>query len=274
MPNRAAMRTVISLAIALAAFVAPVAAEIHLEPLAYQDGAVALEGTIAYDDAQGMEKRPAILVCPEWRGLDEYAKSRAKQFAQLGYLALAVDPYGKGIVAKDNEEAGKLAGALKGDRPAMRRRARAALDALTAHQLAAKGSVVAVGYCFGGTMALELARDGAPLRAVITVHGGLAPGNDADGKPMLASHDKLVAKVLALHGADDPFVKQTEVAAFMDEMRAAGADWQLVQYGGAVHSFSNPRSGDDPSKGVAYNALADRRSWDEITRFLADLFPR
>jgi dienelactone hydrolase len=261
-----------SLLAAIVTTSATASAEVHGEALAYRDGDLALVGFLAYDDAQGVEKRPAILIAPEWRGLDDYAKSRAKQLAALGYVALALDPYGKGQVAKDNDEAGKLAGALKNDRPAMRKRARAALDALSAHPLAAQDSVAAIGYCFGGTMALELLRDGAPLRAVVTVHGGLAPGKDAQGQPLLARRS--TTKVLALHGGDDPFVSQAEVAGFMDEMRAAGIDWQLVQYGGAVHSFSNPRSGDDPSKGVAYNQVADRRSWAALTGFLADIFPR
>jgi dienelactone hydrolase len=259
-----------------AAFILAIAtaasAEVHTEPLAYSDGDVQLVGFLAYDDAQGVEKRPAILVAPEWRGLDDYAKSRAKQFAALGYVALALDPYGKGQVAKDNDEAGKLAGALKGDRLAMRKRARAALDALDANALAARDSTAAVGYCFGGTMALELLRDGAPIRAVITVHGGLAPGKDAQGQAMTAKAS--TTKVLALHGGDDPHVPPAEVQGFIDEMRGAKIDWQLIEYGGAVHSFSNPKSGDDPSKGVAYNAVADRRSWAALTGFLADLFPR
>ena len=249
---------------------ATASAEIHGESLAYKDGEVALEGFIAYDDAQGLEKRPAILIAPEWRGLDDYARSRAKQLAALGYVAFALDPYGKGVVAKDADEAKKLSSALKGDRIAMRKRARAGLDALAAHQLAARDSVAAVGYCFGGTMVLELLRDGAPVRAVITVHGGLAPGGD----DQRAVRGRSQAKVLALHGADDPYVTQAEVSGFMDEMRSAGMDWQLVQYSGAVHAFSNPKSGDDPSKGVAYNEVADRRSWAEMTRFLADIFPR
>jgi dienelactone hydrolase len=265
--NRPLLRIVFILACALTA-----SAEVRTEPLAYADGDVQCIGFLAYDDAQGVEKRPAILVAPEWRGLDDYAKSRAKQFAALGYVALALDPYGKGQVAKDNDEAGKLAGALKNDRPALRKRGRAALDALDAQPLAARDSTAVVGYCFGGTLALELLRDGAPLRAVITVHGGLAPGRDAQGEPMTAKAS--ATKVLALHGGDDPHVTQAEVQGFIDEMRGARIDWQLVEYGGAVHSFSNPKSGDDPSTGVAYNAVADRRSWAALTGFLGDLFPR
>jgi dienelactone hydrolase len=264
-------RTILHAAFILA-LAASASAEVHTEALPYADGDVQCVGFLAYDDAQGVEKRPAILVAPEWRGLDDYAKSRAKQFAALGYVALALDPYGKGQVAKDTDEAGKLAGALKGDRPALRRRGRAALEALAANALAARDSTAVVGYCFGGTLALELLRDGAPLRAVITVHGGLAPGKDAQGQALTAKPS--TTKVLALHGGDDPYVTPAEVAGFIDEMRGAKIDWQLIEYGGAVHSFSNPKSGDDPSKGVAYNAVADRRSWAALTTFLADLFPR
>ena len=249
-------------------------AEVKIQPVAYQDGATALEGYLAYDDAQGLERRPAILIAPEWRGLDEYAKSRARQFASLGYLAFALDPYGTGIVASDDADAKTRSSALKNDRSLLRQRGMAALQTLMSQPLAARDSVVAIGYCFGGTLVMELARAGAPLRAAIAVHGGLAVGKDAQGNLMPAAAGVVKAKILALQGGDDPFVTQAEDDAFMDEMRAAKVDWQLMEYGGAVHAFSNPKSGNDVSSGHAYNALADRRSMALITQFLGDLFPR
>lgn len=253
---------------------APLMAEIKQEPLAYREGDVQFEGVVCYDDAQGLERRPAILVMPEWYGLNDFAKGRARWLAGMGYVALAVDPYGKGVVAKDVEQAKALSTPVRSDRPLMRRRARAAFDALAAHPLAARSSMAAVGYCFGGTMALELARDGADLRAAISLHGGLGTGTDAQGAPLAAKAETLKTKLLVLHGADDPFVPPAEVAAFMDEMRAARADWQLVHYSGAVHAFTNPKAGDDPSKGAAFNAVAERRAHEAARAFLADLFPR
>jgi dienelactone hydrolase len=122
-----------------------------------------------------------------------------------------------------------------------------------------------MGYCFGGACALELARSGAPVKGVVTFHGGLANPNPADAK-------NIKGKVLVLHGADDPFVKQEEVKGFMDEMRAAGVDWQLTQYSGAVHSFTVKAAGNDNSKGAAYNAAADRRSWQAMKDFFAEVF--
>ena len=249
-------------------------AEIRTEVVDYQDGATALEGYIAYDDSLGVERRPAVLIAPEWRGLDEYAKSRARQFAALGYLAFALDPYGKGVVVASDADAKARSGIFKADRTLLRARGRAGLDALTRQPLAARDSIAAIGYCFGGTLVLELARSGADIRAAIAVHGGLAPGSDAKGLPLPAQAGIVTAKIMALQGGDDPFVTQAELTGFTDEMRAAKVDWQLMEFGGAVHAFSNPHAGSDPSTGRAYNAVADHRSMDIICHFLADLFPR
>jgi dienelactone hydrolase len=140
---------------------------------------------------------------------------------------------------------------------------RAGLDYLAGLPQADTSRMAATGYCFGGKCALELARSGAPLKAVVTFHGALTTADPADAK-------NIRAKILVLHGADDPFVKQDDVKGFMDEMRAAGVDWQLVQYSGAVHSFTDPRAGNDNSKGAAYNANADRRSWRAMRDFFEE----
>jgi len=249
-------------------------AEIRVDLVDYHDGATALQGYLAYDDSLGVERRPALLIAPEWRGLDDYAKSRARQFAALGYLAFALDPYGKGVVVASDADAKSRSALLKADRTLLRARGRAALDALLTQPLAARDSIAAIGYCFGGTLVLELARSGADIRAAIAVHGGLAAGTDAKGVPLPAQTGVVTAKIMALQGGDDPFVTQAELTAFTDEMRAAKVDWQLMEFGGAVHAFSNPHAGSDPSSGRAYNAVADHRSMDIICHFLADLFPR
>lgn len=238
------------------------------ETVEYQDGTTVLEGYLAYPtDGVAAAKRPGVLVFHDWMGVSADTKRRADQLAALGYVAFAGDVYGKGVRPASSEEAGKVAGRYKGDRSTMRTRGEAALKRLLADPRVDPAKVAAIGYCFGGTEALELARDGAPLAGVVTFHGGLGSPRPEDGK-------NIKARVLVLHGADDPFVKPEEVAAFEDEMRQANVDWQLVAYGGAVHAFTIQGAGSDKSKGAAYDAKADARSWDAMNRFFGELFPQ
>ena len=201
----------------------------------------------------------------EWKGLNDYATRRAAQLAELGYVAFAADMYGKGVRAKDHDEAAKLSGVYRNDRQLMRRRILAALEELRRHDLVDDARIAAIGYCFGGTTVLELARSGADILGVVSVHGGLSTQSPEDAK-------RIQGRVLALHGADDRFVGPEEVAAFRQEMEQAGVDYRLIAYPGAVHSFSVPEAGDDPSTGMAYNPDADRQSWQELVAFLADVF--
>jgi dienelactone hydrolase len=233
-------------------------------PVEYQQDNTALEGYSVYDDAfQG--KRPGVLVVHQWTGLGSYEKKRAAMLAQLGYNVFAVDIYGKGVRPTNPKDAGAEASKYKNDRALLRARVRAGLEVLARHELTDSKRVAAIGYCFGGTTVLELARSGADLAGVVSFHGGL-------GSPAPGDARNIKAKVLALHGADDPFVPPTEVAAFEQEMRLAGADWQLVAYGGAVHAFTDWNVGGDNSKGAAYNERADRRSWEAMRQFFAELF--
>lgn len=241
-------------------------AEIVTKDVLYRHGDVELEGYVAYDDAS-KERRPGVLVVHEWMGLGDNAKTRARMLAGEGYVAFAVDMYGKGVRAKDTKEAGALAGKYKGDRDLMRGRIQAGLDELLKREDVDPSRVAAIGYCFGGTTVLELARSGAPVAGVVSFHGGL----DA---PKPAAKEGVKAKVLVLHGADDPYVKPEEVAGFEKEMREAGADWQLVSYGGAVHSFTNPDAGSDNSRGAAYNESADKRSWRAMKDFFTEIFAK
>jgi dienelactone hydrolase len=234
------------------------------ETVEYKHGDVALEGYIAYDDAL-KGKRPGVIVVHEWMGLNPYAKKRADQLAALGYVGFAIDMYGKGVRAKDAKEAGALATIYRNDRNLMRSRADAALAFFRKHPRVDDKMIAAMGYCFGGTVVLEMARGGADLLGVVSFHGGLDTPNPGDTK-------NIKGKVLVLHGADDPFAPKEQVLAFWDEMRKAGADWQMNIYGGAVHSFTNPDSGNDPSKGVAYNEKADKRSWEAMTIFFEEIF--
>ena len=239
-------------------------AEVVSEWVEYKQGDTVLEGYLAYDNAVS-GKRPGVLVVHEWKGVGPYVKRRAEQLAKLGYIAFAADIYGKGVRPQTNDEAAKVAALYKNNRKLMRARAAAGLDLLKNHKLTDTKQIAAIGYCFGGTTVLELARSGADIRGVVSFHGGLDTPTPEDAK-------QIKAKVLALHGGDDPFVTAEHVAAFQDEMRKGGVDWQMVSYGGAVHSFTVPEAGDDPSKGAAYNEQADKRSWEAAKTFFAEIF--
>jgi len=239
-------------------------AAIKTKLVEYRQGDTVLEGYLAWDDAR-TTRRPGVLIVHEWTGINAHMRQRAEMLAKLGYVAFAADIYGKGIRPTDPSEAARIAGIYKSDRPLMRARVRAGLDELKRQKLVDPLRLAAIGYCFGGTTVLELARDGADLKGVISFHGGLSTPTPQDAK-------NIRGKVLALHGADDPFVKPDEVAAFQNEMRVGGVDWQFVSYGNAVHSFTNAAAGTDNSKGAAYNQKADRRSWEAMKVFFAEIF--
>jgi dienelactone hydrolase len=238
--------------------------KIKTEPLEYKDGQTVLKGYLAYDESTDA-KRPGVLVFSEWYGLNEYAKSRARQLAALGYVALAADMYGDGKVAESPAEAAGLAEGLRRDRKAMRVRALLALTELERIKTVDPDKTAAIGYCLGGTVALELARSGAVMRGVVSFHGGLDTPNPADGM-------NIKCKVLVCHGAKDPHVDANQVAAFQKEMTDANVDWHMIVYSGAVHAFTNPASGNNPASGVAYNEKADRRSWTAMKSFFDEVF--
>lgn len=248
---------------ALLCFVVPSArAEVKTETVEYKQDDTVLQGYLSYDTAV-KGKRPAILIAHDWLGCTDYQKSRAEMLAALGYVALAGDLYGKGVRPANAKEASALTEKYYGDRALIRVRMKAGLDFLASQPQADTSRMAVIGYCFGGNCALELARSGAPLRAVVTLHGALHNPTPEDAK-------NIKAKVLVLHGADDPYVKPEEVQEFMDEMRKAGVDWQIVMYSGAVHSFTDKRAGSDNSKGAAYNEAADRRSWQAMKDLFAE----
>mgnify|MGYP003334993440 FL=1 len=251
------------LAVLLASLL-PAAAAIKSGPVEYKQGNVTLEGWQAHDDARP-GPRPGILVVHQWKGLSAYEKKRAEMFAQLGYNVLCVDIYGQGIRPTAPKDAAAEAGKYKTNRSLLRARVNAGLDVLKKNPLTDPQRIAAIGYCFGGTTVLELARSGANVAGVISFHGALDSPAPADAK-------NIKGRVLALHGADDPFVPQKDVDAFCAEMRDAKVDWQLVSYGGSVHSFTLWDAGNDNSKGAAYNEKADRRSWEAMKTFFAELF--
>lgn len=241
-------------------------AKIVTRDVEYRQGAAVLQGYLAYDDSS-RAKRPGVLVAHQWKGLGEYEKRRARMLAQMGYVAFALDIYGKGVRPKTAQEAGIQAGIYRNNRPLLRERARAAVIELRRNLLVDTDRLAIIGYCFGGTTALELARSGANLRGFVTFHGAL-------DTPDTSLARNIKGKVLVLHGAIDPYVPPQQVLAFRDEMEAAKVDYQIIAYSGAVHSFTEREAGDDISKGAAYNANADRRSWQAMQTFFNEIFAR
>jgi len=237
----------------------------------YKQGDTVLEGFVSHPDAKDVESErhhPAVVLVHEWMGLGSYTKARAKQVAsELGYVAFAADIYGKGVRAHNMEEAGKLATIYKNDRVLLRGRVNAAIDAVKKRPGVDPNRVVVMGYCFGGTAALEAARSGAAILGTVSFHGGLSTPNLADAK-------NIKGRVLILHGAEDPLVSADEVRVFEEEMRAAHVDYELVKYGGAVHSFTNWETPYKEGAPFGYNEKADQRSWTEFKTFLNDIFKK
>ena len=244
-------------------------AEIKTEHIKYTSGQTTLEGVLAYDDA-ATDKRPGVLVCPEWWGRNEYADSRARQLAALGYVAFAIDMYGDGKTTTDPKQAGEWAGKVSSDPAEMRVRAAAGLKVLAEHAKVDDSKLAAIGYCMGGTVALELARSGQPhtenLRAIVPFHAStLAAKNPDDNKNIKGS-------ILVCHGQDDAFVKPEQIENFHKQMKDAGIDYQFASYSGAVHAFTNPDADSFGVPGVKYNQKADKRSWTAMRNLLSEVF--
>jgi dienelactone hydrolase len=230
----------------------------------YQDRDTVLEGYSA--QPKGItEKRPGVLVIHDWMGLNDHYKKLSNRLADMGYVVFAADIYGKGVRPANSQEAAAQATRYKSDRNLLRERVRAGLDKLLKNKDVDPNRVAAIGYCFGGTTVLELARSGAPIAGVVSFHGGLDSPTPEDGK-------NIKAKVLVLHGADDPFVPPKDLAAFQEELRKGNVDWQMIYYGGQVHSFTTPYAGNDKSKGAAYDEKTDKRSWEAMKLFFNEIF--
>ena len=238
-------------------------AKLVTKTIEYKQGDTTLEGYLAYDDSFS-GKRPGVLIVHQWMGLTDYEENRAAMLANLGYVAFCADIYGKGIRPQNYKDAGAEASKYKTDRALLRLRVNVGLDELKKCELVDTQRVAAIGYCFGGTTVIELARSGAELNGIVSFHGGLDSPTPADGK-------NIKCKVLVCHGADDPFEKAEDLAAFEKEMRDADVDWRLIKYGGAVHSFTQPMA-NGSLPGAKYNARADKRSWADMKSFFAEIF--
>ena len=231
----------------------------------YLDGDAVLEGFFAYDDAvEG--RRPAVLISHAWGGRDEFVADKAKRLAELGYVGFALDMYGKGKRGNGVEENAQLMQPFMDDRAMLQRRIAAALSAVKLLPWVDDQMIVAIGFCFGGLCVLDLARTGAELKGVVSFHGLLMP----PGNLVVAD---IKAKVLVMHGNEDPMVPVDHVIALEKELTDAGADWQIHVYGNTLHAFTNPMA-NDPGFGTVYNAHADKRSWKSLVAFLQEVFVR
>ena len=204
--------------------------------------------------------KPGVIILPAWMGITDHEKETVKRLSQLGYITLAADVYGSKVKPSNFQEAAKLSGFYKKNYQLYQARIKAAIEQLI-NLGADPDKIVVIGYCFGGTGAIEAARGRLPVRGVVSFHGGLA-------KDSLRTVEPMVTELLILHGAEDPYVPAKEVSTFLNEMRVANADWQMISYSKAVHAFTDPAAGNDPMKGAAYNKRADVLSWQALINFL------
>lgn len=252
------------------ALAAPRAPTITETPVTWTEDGVEFAGRYFVDTKRAAAAKghlPAVLVVHQWMGPGANEAMRAQKLAELGYAAFVADIYGKDTRPTDAKSAGVAAGRFKGDRALFRARLTSNYKKMLEMKGVDPSKTAAVGYCFGGTGVLELARTGADLKGVVSFHGGLDSTNAEDGK-------RIKAKVLVLSGADDPYASKPDIEAFIAELNGGGVTWEMTSYSGAVHAFTQKEAGDDPSKGVAYNTRADQRSWTAMKSFLADAFAR
>ena len=254
------MRTLIA-TLALLAVAAASHAEVQTEAVTYKQGDTTLKGYFYFDDEID-GKRPGIIVVHEWWGLTDYAQRRARMLADMGYVALAIDMYGEGKTTEHPETAAEWSGAVTKDMG--RERFAAGYALLKAHELTAPGQIAAIGYCFGGGVVLRAAGRGVDLRGVVSFHGILPPDPVEPGA--------VKAKIIAFHGAADPFVTADQVQKFQAAVEAAGADWQFVTYSGAKHSFTSKEADGRGIPALAYDADADARSWAAMQLFFDEIF--
>jgi dienelactone hydrolase len=236
-------------------------AAVQTKTIKYKDGDQECVGMLAWDDAVS-GPRPGVLVVHEWWGLDDYARGRAKQLAGMGYIAFAADMYGDGKTVDHPNSAGEMAAKVRANVQAWRKRAQAALDVLTSQPQCDRQKLAAIGYCFGGSTALQLAYSGADLDAVATFHAALPTPTADEAK-------SIKAQILVCHGADDTFIPATAIAAFREALDKAGVKYEFESYPGAVHSFTVPGADSHNVAGLKYNKAADEQSWQKLTALLA-----
>ncbi|MCF0056419.1 dienelactone hydrolase family protein [Dyadobacter sp. CY356] len=235
----------------------------QLQPVNYADGAQKLSGFVAKPKTAA-KKKAGVLVLPAWMGIDAHAKTSAEDLSAMGYYAFVADIYGVDKRPTDMKGAGELAGYYKKNIAEYQKRIKLALEQLIKAG-ADPANIAVIGYCFGGTGAVEAARENFPVKGIVSFHGGLS-------KDSTRAVSAIKPKLLILHGADDNYVPAKEVAAFQNEMRKANADWEMNYYANSVHSFTDPAAGTDNSKGAAYNEKAAKRSWKAMQDFFDEIF--
>lgn len=232
------------------------------EFIEYKQGDATLEAYVAYQDTD--HKRPAVLISHAWAGRDQFVIDKADAIADLGYVGIAIDMFGKNVLGTSVEENSKLIAPFIDDRAMLRRRINAGLDIVVSHPSVDAGRIGAMGFCFGGLCVLDLARSGADILGVVSFHGLF-------GAPEKLANETIKAKILALHGYDDPMVPPEQVIALANELTHAKVDWQIHAYGNTSHAFTNPEA-HDTKLGTIYNETADQRSWIAMKNFFAELF--
>jgi dienelactone hydrolase len=248
-------------------FTGLVEAKVVTETVSYEQGGAELQGYLAYDDSiKG--RRPGVLVVHEWWGLNDYARKRVEQLAGMGYVAFGLDMYGKGRVTKHPDQAGEWMKEVNSNVEDWRQRALAGLEVLRKDSRTDRERIAAIGYCFGGATVQQLAYGQAPVKGVVSFHGALV------SPPQGVSSKAVEAKILICHGAADPFLKEGTVESYMAAMEQSGLDWQLIIYGGAKHSFTNPNADAKKLEALAYSPSADERSWGHLKLFFDELFER
>lgn len=235
----------------------------HTQPIPYEDNGTILEGFLSYDLAW-TDKRPAVILCHAWRGRDDFVCEKAEMMNEWGYIGFALDMYGKDVRGTNPAENTALMTPFIADRTFLQRRLLAALKTVQELPCVDTTRIAVMGFCFGGLCALDFARSGANISGAISVHGLL-------GEPELVKSERIRAKVLALHGHDDPLVPPDQVRAFEREMTQAGVDWQVHVYGNTMHAFTNPQA-NDPDFGTVYNPVSAARAWQSIQNFLKEIF--
>lgn len=234
----------------------------QLKKVTYKDDTQILNGFSIAPEKKS-KTNPGILILPAWKGIDEHSREAAEKLSKLGYYAFVADIYGEGNYPKDGKEAAEKSGYFKKNHTEYQNRIKLALNELI-NAGANADNIIVIGYCFGGTGAIEAARGGLPVKGIVSFHGGL-------GRDGARANNPIAAKVLVLHGADDPYVPQTDITAFQQEMRDTKADWQMIYYADAVHAFTEVGSGNDKSKGAAYNEKAATRSWQHFLLFAKEI---
>lgn len=229
----------------------------------YKDGDTALQGYLAWDDAVGGQ-RPGVMISHAWAGRSDFENGKAEDLAKLGYVGFAIDNFGKGVLGKSTEENSALIQPFLEDREMLQNRMQNVLGVMKALDEVDDARVAAIGFCFGGLCVLDLARSGADVKGVVSFHGLFGPPGNTAG-------NKIKAKVLVLHGWDDPMATPDQVVSLGEELSGLGADWQIHGYGNTMHAFTNPGA-NNPAFGTVYDANADRRSWNTMQSFLSEIF--